>query len=212
MENFTKIVWFHFVSISFYLFPICFLLSTQQRQQQNTHIWNTLTTLFWHTLWKFVNNERTWSKCVSESETTKKRMINTITACTSMFNVCALTLNTQAKLIQHEIFNEWNPMWLVSHKNIVIVCDFYFLRHEIPMKKNKMTKKTTNTNTHTIKVTELEKQNQLNQLTCTHKCEISWTVAPLSHRPIAQISSSHARTHTQKTAAILYIVKKVALK
>lgn len=49
--------------------------------------------------------------------------------------------HTQTKLIQHEIFNEWNPMWLLFRKNIVIVCDFYFLRHEIPMKKNKMTEK-----------------------------------------------------------------------
>lgn len=94
---------------------------------------------------------------------------------------------------------------------------FYFATWNECLSNTSVIKKRNNTNKHNQKVKKSSKkkpknQNQLNQLTCTHKCEISWTLAPLSNRPIARVSSLHARTIARKTAAILNNLKKMALK
>lgn len=110
----------------------------------------------------------------------------------------------KTKLIQHELTDEWmkSNVTLLIFAQIFWVLLFLFCDDEInvcqiPVMKNKLTQ------TNTIQVWKkslIKKQKtksvlvEFSQLTCVHKCEISWTLAPLSDRPVAQLSFLHART------------------
>lgn len=92
----------------------------------------------------------------------------------------------------------WRFLFFSDILVITMLAIAFVLRHEIDVYQIPSVMKNRMTQTNTIKVKKKQKRIQFDQLTCTHKCEINWTLAPLSNRPIAQISFLHARTIWKK--------------